>query len=215
MLSGMESWLTESIVRRARSDSLRAFHSFKFWIVELLASAAAVVVAALVVPSRWGMMWQLSISAAAMVVAPLAVLGFVFAASLVVAPVRQRDEARAAFVRMQEVAATSANYRLRRESQLQNLGSIAKECETLLERSHGTRTKDPKFEDDCNDWRARALEWVESELSVGKAARFERDASGPAPSGTFTDFLPQARRLSARLDMLKTFLKEIDGELSG
>jgi hypothetical protein len=104
----------------------------------------------------------------------------------------------------------------RRSHIILNLGLIRQEGQMLLDRSHGSRRDDPTFEDDYNGWRASALEWIETEMGVGKAERFENDTGARAPAGqVYLDFLRHAERLSARLLTLGAFIDELDRESSG
>lgn len=99
----------------------------------------------------------------------------------------------------------------RRDHLISNLDLIRREGTALLERSHGSRQSDPTFEDDYNDWRARAVQWIETECGPGKAGRFESDSGVRAPAGgTYLDFLHHAERLSARLITLSKFIEELD-----
>ena len=87
--------LDQSVRLRARLRTLAFFHRFWFWVAEVVSVAAAGALTGLwVYGNDWLVVWQTIVPTVAAVMAPFAVLGLVFAGSLVVAPIQQRNEAR-------------------------------------------------------------------------------------------------------------------------
>jgi len=123
---------------------------------------------------------------------------------------RQRNEARRRASGLQRQIVSSEQGARQRNELVWSLDMIRREGDQLVARSHGHREGDPTFEDDFSSWKARTLDWIETELGLVYAARFESEAGASGrPNGTFIDFLPQAWSLAARLSRISEFLDEV------
>lgn len=96
--------LRQSAWHRARKDTRKAFRTFRFWVFEAILGALLTVFVLLWQPS-WGSQGTASILYRVLVpvVGVFTGLGFLFFVSLVIAPYRQRDEARAQLIGKAEI----------------------------------------------------------------------------------------------------------------
>ena len=86
--------ISESAWQRAKADTLRWFHSFRFWTAEIVLSMVVTAVTAYFLPSEWPPLMQNLVSAGVFTGAMFAVIVLVSVGHMVAAPYRQRNEAR-------------------------------------------------------------------------------------------------------------------------
>ena len=88
--------ITETVWQRARADTLRFHRTFRFWVVEIVAGGVSVALAVVWLPERL-LDWAEALATAGIAIGAIfSLVGLVFVASLLLAPLRQRDKARAA-----------------------------------------------------------------------------------------------------------------------
>lgn len=87
--------LNQSSWGRARQETLSAFHSISFWVVEVISAPLVALGMYFAIPSSVDAVIKAVVPIAAFSVWMLAVLSGVFLLSLVVAPYKQRNQARA------------------------------------------------------------------------------------------------------------------------
>ena len=86
--------LTQSSWGRARQDTRSVFHTIRFWVVEMISAPIVALGMYLAIPNSASTVIKTIVPIAAFSMWMLAVLGGVFLLSLLVAPYRQRNEAR-------------------------------------------------------------------------------------------------------------------------
>lgn len=84
-----EASRSQSSWSRAKSDTQKAFHTARFWAAEVIAFAIGGAISGAISDNPW-------VGAGGAVITAFSLVGFLFVVSLVLAPYRQRDEARQA-----------------------------------------------------------------------------------------------------------------------
>ncbi|MFC1905102.1 hypothetical protein ACFLXT_05035 [Chloroflexota bacterium] len=87
--------LNQNSLGRARQEIIHALHSWKFWVATIIAQAILMITAYVITPDNSSGLTYTIVHAIALVIGMLAMVGIAFVVSLIVAPYRQRDEARA------------------------------------------------------------------------------------------------------------------------
>ena len=80
----------------ARDDTIRSVRTGRFWLAEVVAVVGVSVLVAFLTPSDMGALGRSLIQTGVFFGVAIEVVGLTFTSSLVMAPYRQRDEARAA-----------------------------------------------------------------------------------------------------------------------
>ena len=105
----MEINLNESAFKRAKRDTLSAFHTFRFWIFGLCIGAALTIMVLLWIPSGIQGGWQIVYQVLVPLIGVILGLATVFGVFLLKAPYKQRNEARKRVIELESEREKKAN----------------------------------------------------------------------------------------------------------